>query len=106
MRRRPARGVVQLARCIHHVLECVLGPHLPCWLHIRPHLPTAPCSPWILIILHSSHLPTAVLDVRLVILALSTVQLVVAVVVVVPTVFSSLPPTGTLVPCVRLQSPW
>src|SRR4051812_10729909 len=105
MRRRPARGAVQLARCIHHVLECVLGPHLPCRLHIRPHLPTAPCSPWILIILHSSHLATAVLDVGLVVLALSTVQLVV-VVVVVPTVFSSLPPTRTLVPCVRLRSPW
>src|SRR4051812_130860 len=104
MRRRPARGAVQLARCIHHVLECVLGPHLPCWLHIRPHLPTAPCSPWILVILHSGHLPTAVLGVWLVILALSTFLLVV--VVVVPIVLSSLLPTETLVPCVRLRSPW
>src|SRR4051812_47384249 len=105
MRIRPARGAVQLAWCIHHVLECILGPHLPCWLHIRLHLPTASCSPWILVIMHSGHLPTAVLGVWLVILALSTILLAV-VVVVVPIVFSSLLPTGTLVPCVRLQSPW
>src|SRR4051812_26315383 len=103
MRIRPARGAVQLAWCIHHVLECILGPHLPCWLRIRPHLPTASCSPWILVILDSGHLPTAVLSVWLVIFALPTVLLVVA---VVPIVLPSLLPTEALVPCVRLRSPW
>src|SRR3954464_8085010 len=100
MRRWPARSVVQLARCIHHVIKCVLGPHLSLWLHIRSHLPTASCSPWILFILDSGHLSTAILGILLLIFALATALLVVAV------VLSSLLPTRAWVPCVRLRSPW
>src|SRR3954471_8600783 len=40
VRRWPARSAVQFARCIHHVVERVFGPHLPCWLDIRSHLST------------------------------------------------------------------
>src|ERR1041385_3382523 len=103
MRRRPARSAVQLAWCIQHIVKLVLGLHLPRWSHIGLHLPTTSCSPWIFFILDSGHLPTAVLSIWLLILALAIVLLVV---VVVAVVLYSFLPTEALVPCVRLRSPW
>src|ERR1041385_112013 len=102
MRRRPARSAVQLARCIQHIVKRVLGLHLPRWSHIGLHLTTASCSPWIFFILDSGHLPTAILSVWLLILALAIILLV----VVVAVVLSSFLPTEALVPCVRLRGPW
>src|SRR3954471_9897012 len=103
MCKRPARSGVQLARCIQHIIKRVLGPHLSLWPHIWSHLPTASCSRWIFFILDSGHLPTAILSIWLLILALSIVLLVVAAVAVV---LSSFLPSEALVPCVRLRSPW
>src|SRR4051812_37368017 len=103
MRRWPARSAVQLARLVQHVVKRILGLHLPLRPHIRPHLPTASCSPWIFLILHSGHLPAAVLSIRLLVLPLASALLVVVVVVAV--VLSSLLPTKTLVTCLRLRSP-
>src|SRR4051812_33072777 len=102
MCRRPARSVVQLARCIHHIIERVFGLHLSLWPHIRSHLPTASYSRWIFFILDSGHLPTAILSIWLLIFALATALLV----VVVAVVLSSFLSTRALVPCVRLRSPW
>src|SRR4051812_30836224 len=102
MRRRPAKSVVQLARRVQHVVKRIFGLHLPLRPHIRPHLPTASCSPWIFLILHSGHLPTAVLSVRLLVLPLASALLV----VVVAVVLSYLLSTETLVTCLRLRSPW
>src|SRR4051812_39573322 len=82
---------------------CDLGPHRRLRSHIRPHLPAASCSTWIFFILNSSHLPTAILSIWLLILAVAIVLLVVAVVAVV---LSSLLLTEALVPCIRLRSPW
>src|SRR3954462_4710942 len=103
MRGWPARSVVQLARCMQHVIKCVLGLHLVWWSHIWLHLPTASCSPWILFALDSGHLPTAILGICLIIFALAIVLLVV---VVVAVVLSPFLPTKAMVPCVRLRSPW
>src|ERR1041385_6951686 len=97
MCKRPARSAVQLARCIQHSIKRVLGLHLSLWPHIGFHLTTASCSPWIFFILDSGHLPTAILSIWLLILALAIVLLVVAVVAVV---LSSFLPTEALVPCV------
>src|ERR1041385_7513989 len=102
MCRRPSRSAVQLARCIQHIIKRVLGLHLSLWPHIRSHLPTASCSPWIFFILDSGHLPTALLCIWQLILAHAIVLLVVAAVAVV---LSSFLPTEALVPCVRLRSP-
>src|SRR4051812_35200469 len=65
--RRPARSAVQFARSIQHVVERVSWLHLALRPHIWFHFPTASCSPWILLALDSSHLPTAILSVRLII---------------------------------------
>jgi hypothetical protein len=94
---------VQFARCIQHVLERVLGLHLAWWSHIGSWPPTATCSPWVFLVLYCSHLPTAILSVRLLIFALAAALLIAAVVAVV---FPSLLPTEALIPCVRLRSPW
>src|SRR4051812_45111169 len=101
MCRRPSRSVVQLARCIQHTIKRVLGLHLSLWPHIGFHLSTASYSPWVFFILDRGHLPTAILSIWLLILALAIVLLVVVVVVVV---LSSFLPTEALVPCVRLRS--
>src|SRR3954469_9930724 len=82
-------------------LNVYLGLHLSLWPHIWSHLPTASCSRWIFFILNSGHLPTAILSIWLLILALAIVLLVVAVVAVV---LSSFLPTEALVPRVRLWS--
>src|ERR1041385_7748442 len=103
MCRRPTRSVVHLARCIQHIVKCVLGLHLSWGSYIGLHLPTASCSPWILFVLDSGHLPAAILGVRLLIFTLAIILLVV---VVVAIVLSSFLPTKALVPCVRLRSPW
>src|SRR3954469_1080949 len=102
---------MQFARSIQHVIKLVSGLHLAFWPHIRFHLPTASCSPWIFFILDSGHLPTAILSVWLLILplaiALLTVVVVVVVVVVVaPIVLSSFSSAKTLVAHLRLWSPW
>ena len=91
---------MQLARCIQHVVKRVIGLHLSWWPHIRLHLLTASCSPWIFFTLDSGHLPTAVLSIWLLIFALAVILLV-----VVAIVLSSFLPTEALVPCVRLWSP-
>src|ERR1041385_8678176 len=101
MCRRPARSAVQLARCIQHIVKRVLGLHLPRRSHVGLHLLTASCSPWILLVLDSGHLPTAILSVWLLILALAIILLVV---VVVAIVLPSFLPTKALVPGVRLRS--
>src|SRR4051812_9319016 len=97
MCRRPARSAMQLARCIQHIAKRVLGIHLSLWPHIWSHLPTASCSRWIFFILDSGYLPTAILSIWLLILALAIVLLVVDVVAIV---LSSFLPTKALVPCV------
>ena len=88
---------MQFARLVQHIFKRVLGPHWRLRSHIRPHLPTATCSPWIFFILNSGHLPTAILSIWLLILPLAIVLLVV---VVVAVVLSSLLPTEALVPCI------
>ena len=94
---------MQLARCIQHVIERVLGLHLAWRSHIGTWPPTATCSPWILLILDCGHLPTAILSVWLLIFALAVILLTAA---VVAAVLPPLLPTETLIPCVRLRSPW
>jgi len=55
------------------------------------------------LVLDCSHLPTAILSVRLLILALAAALLIA---VVVAVVLPSLLPTEAVIPRVRLRSPW
>src|SRR3954469_6489792 len=71
---------MQFARSIQHVIKLVSGLHLALRPHIRFHLPTASCSPWIFFVLDSGHLPTAILSVWLLILPLAIILLTVVVV--------------------------
>ena len=96
---------MHFARLVQHVLKSVLGLHRPLRLHIRLHLLTASCSPLILLILDSGHLPTATLSIRLLSLPLPIILLVVVVVVVL-IVLAVLSPTEPLVSCLScLRSP-
>jgi len=89
MRRCLARTAVHLAWLIQHILKGILGPN--CWPSLplrllsglyRGYLPTAPCSPWCLLTLYCSHLPVAILHIRLLILPLSSAELTTVLVVV------------------------